>query len=108
MFPLPSAQRRWWFRHRIEGRSATHEPPLVVSLVGELDVPALAGAVCDVVRAVPGLRTLIVEDGDGEPRRFVLPAADATPDMPVIACRPDRLAAVVRPLVAERFDLCSE
>ncbi len=75
--PLSFAQRRLWFLHRLDPRSAAYNIPLAVRLDGRLDAPALAASLAAIVRRHEILRTRFGER-DGEPVQIVEPP-DAAP-----------------------------
>ncbi|GGP32983.1 hypothetical protein GCM10010501_76200 [Streptomyces libani subsp. rufus] len=108
MIPLSYAQRRLWFLHKLEGPSATYNIPVALKLTGHLDTDALRQAVRDVVSRHESLRTLFAEDGDGNPWQRIVPAADATVDVPLVDVRPDALRAAVTGAVCRTFDLAAE
>ncbi len=70
--PLSFAQRRLWFLHRLDPRSAAYNIPLAVRLDGRLDAPALAASLAAIVRRHEILRTRFGER-DGEPVQIVEP-----------------------------------
>ncbi|GAA1985295.1 amino acid adenylation domain-containing protein [Catenulispora subtropica] len=105
MIPLSFAQRRLWFLHRLEGRSATYNIPFVMRLDGPLDTKALAAAVADVVERHETLRTLIVENADGTPEQRILTSQEADPAIRIVEVAPEAVDAAVHEIACEGFDL---
>ncbi|WP_431934529.1 condensation domain-containing protein, partial [Nonomuraea jabiensis] len=101
VLPLSFAQRRLWFLHRLEGRSATYNMPLTLRLSGAVDVEALRAALNDVVARHESLRTVFAEV-EGEPRQVVL--SEVLVPWRVSDLAPGALDAAV----AYGFDLSSE
>ncbi|WP_328341090.1 non-ribosomal peptide synthetase [Micromonospora sp. NBC_00421] len=99
--PLSFAQRRLWFLHRLEGRSAAYTLPLAVRLTGRCDPAALEAALGDVVARHENLRTIFPEI-DGHPCQVVLPAEQARPALPVE--RVDDVQAALREAARVSFD----
>jgi iturin family lipopeptide synthetase A len=104
--PLAPGQQRIWFVERLfPGRSAYNEPK-AIRLEGSLDVPALRGALDQLIRRHPVLRTVFREI-DGEPRQVVSPRGEA--DLAVVDCAGEAEDDVVRLAMSEesrrRFDL---
>uniref|UniRef100_UPI0035711F9B amino acid adenylation domain-containing protein n=1 Tax=Streptomyces longispororuber TaxID=68230 RepID=UPI0035711F9B len=106
--PLSFAQHRLWFLHRYEGPSATYNLAYVLPLSGDLDVPALAAAVRDVVVRHESLRTLFVADDRGVAAQVVVAEGEAALEVPVRDVAPDAVDAAVAEEVAYRFDLAAE
>jgi amino acid adenylation domain-containing protein/non-ribosomal peptide synthase protein (TIGR01720 family) len=106
--PLSFAQRRLWFIERFEGPSPLYNHSHVLRLTGVIDLPALRAALQDVVRRHESLRTLIVEDGAGNPFQHVVPAANVVLDLPLIEMAPTAVTDAVARAVAEPFDLSTE
>ncbi len=62
--PLSYAQQRLWFLERLESQGVTYNLASVVSVAGFVALPALAGALAELVRRHEVLRTTFrVEDG---------------------------------------------
>ncbi|MEV0248806.1 amino acid adenylation domain-containing protein [Nocardia sp. NPDC050712] len=101
--PLSFAQRRLWFIHRLEGRSATYNMALAVRLRGA-QVPALRAAIGDVVARHESLRTVFV-DVDGVPSQRVFAAVEV-PFTETVAG--DDLDAAVAAAARYGFDLSTE
>ncbi|MGC4924952.1 amino acid adenylation domain-containing protein [Streptomyces sp. DT117] len=105
--PLSFAQQRLWFLGRLEGPSSTYNIPLVLELDGSLDPDVLRAALADVVERHEALRTLFPEQ-DGSPHQLILPAATATPALPVVSTSPAELEAAVLAAVREPFDITTD
>ncbi|GGZ45692.1 hypothetical protein GCM10010371_00830 [Streptomyces subrutilus] len=103
--PLSFAQRRLWFLAGLEGPSTTYNLPLVLRLDGVPDHEALAAALADVVERHEVLRT-VYPAVDSEPYQHVLEPL-AVP-LPVRACRPEEVDALVAGFTAGTFDLAAQ
>ncbi|QUR69250.1 non-ribosomal peptide synthetase [Mycobacterium spongiae] len=105
---LSYAQRRLWFLHKFEGPSATYNIPLVLRLVGDVDVAALRAAVGDVIARHESLRTVFPEV-DGVPYQQIVACADVDAPLVVRAVSDGAaLDAAVADAVGYRFDLAGE
>jgi amino acid adenylation domain-containing protein len=104
VIPLSFAQRRLWFVNRMEGPSSSYNVPVVVRLVGGMDVAALAAAVGDVVDRHEVLRT-VFPSVDGEPVQQVL---DTRPELAVVDCAASEVEGVVAELANQTFDLAAD
>ncbi|MFH9428131.1 amino acid adenylation domain-containing protein [Streptomyces sp. NPDC017615] len=105
--PLSYAQLRLWFLNRLEGPSSTYNIPLVLELDGALDPDALRAALGDVIERHEALRTVFPER-DGVPHQTVLPAEEATPELPVVSTAPADMDATVLAAVRETFDVTTD
>ncbi len=85
--PLSFAQERLWFLDRLQPGETVYNLPLVLRLEGDLDVPALAAAIGEIVRRHAVLRTVFVEGG-GDPVQRVMPAASRGLEMVDLAGLP--------------------
>nr|WP_272498181.1 non-ribosomal peptide synthetase [Gordonia hongkongensis] len=111
---LTGVQRGLWSINQTDPASPAYNVGLTLELDGRLDVPALTGAVGDLVARHESLRTRYPLH-DGTPVQLIIPAADAVhalriplvdlagdrPDMPA----EDRLGAEVAAVVGAGFDL---
>ncbi|WP_150130529.1 condensation domain-containing protein, partial [Streptomyces sp. 150FB] len=73
--PLSFTQQRLWFLAQLDGAGSAYNIPMAVRLCGNLDRPALVGALREVVRRHEALRTRFVEH-DGVPYQHVGDGAD--------------------------------
>ncbi|HSK75059.1 MAG TPA: amino acid adenylation domain-containing protein [Thermoanaerobaculia bacterium] len=72
--PLSFAQERLWFLDRFQPGGTAYNMPVALRLEGDLDLPALAGALAEIVRRHESLRTAFPER-DGRPRQEIAPPA---------------------------------
>ncbi|MEU7579735.1 condensation domain-containing protein, partial [Streptomyces sp. NPDC041068] len=105
--PLSFAQRRLWFLHKLEGRSATYNVPLALRMSGTVDTAALHAALCDVVARHESLRTVFPEV-EGEPHQLVLDAAKAEFHWEQQRIPGPELPRVLRDAARHGFDLSTE
>ncbi|HEU5160839.1 MAG TPA: amino acid adenylation domain-containing protein [Streptosporangiaceae bacterium] len=116
--PLSFAQRRLWLLEQLWPGTAEHHSARALRLAGPLDVPALSGAVREVVARHESLRTTFgeadgvegvegVEGVDGGAAQVVQPppAADARLVAEVTLTAPDDLDRVLAEESARPFDL---
>jgi amino acid adenylation domain-containing protein len=107
--PLSFAQERLWFLDCLEPGTAFYNVPVALSMTGELDVPALASALREIVRRHEVLRTTF-DQLEGTPFQVIAPALD--PPLPVVDLtalpaerREAEAAARLRGEAGRRFDL---
>ncbi|MEU8894201.1 amino acid adenylation domain-containing protein, partial [Streptomyces sp. NPDC048442] len=106
--PLSFAQRRLWFINQLDTDSPLYNISLGLRLHGPLDVPALEGALADLVCRHESLRT-VFPDTDGNPRQVVLAPEDlAGGVLRTAVVRPDEVAAAVAETVRHGFDLTEQ
>ncbi|MEU8622514.1 amino acid adenylation domain-containing protein [Streptomyces sp. NPDC048623] len=103
---LSYAQQRLWFLDQFEGPSAAYNIPLVLTLDGTLDRPALTAALGDLTARHEILRT-VYRQTDGVAAQHILPA-DHTPRPDVRPVTDDTLAGELASAVGHRFDLAAE
>ena len=90
--PLSSSQLRLWFLWQLDPASPAFNMPLPLRLAGPLDLPALAGALGEIVRRHATLRTTFAVGNDGQPVQRAAPAAPAViavPPLIDLAALPD-------------------
>jgi amino acid adenylation domain-containing protein len=79
--PLSSSQLRLWFLWQLDPASPVFNMPLPLRLAGPLDLPALAGALSEIVRRHATLRTTFGVGNDGQPVQRAAPAVAAVPPL---------------------------
>ncbi|MFC7107721.1 amino acid adenylation domain-containing protein [Nonomuraea rubra] len=104
--PLSAAQRRLWFLDQVDAGVA-YNMPMLVRLRGPVDVPALRGALEDVVARHEPLRTVFTVH-DGEPAQRVLPAGEPAPGFTAVEVPAAELDERVAEAARHRFDLGAE
>ncbi|WP_165975758.1 non-ribosomal peptide synthetase [Actinomadura rubrisoli] len=103
--PLSYAQRRLWFLHQVEGRSAAYNIPLALRVRGDLDLDALRAALGDVMTRHESLRTVFADD-DGVAHQRIL--ADAEPTLDVLDVAEEEVGAAVDEAARYAFALDAE
>ncbi|HEX2081374.1 MAG TPA: amino acid adenylation domain-containing protein, partial [Longimicrobium sp.] len=73
--PLSFAQQRLWFLDRLQPGSPLYNVPAALRLTGELNGPALARALGEIVRRHESLRTTFAGEG-AEARQVIAPPTD--------------------------------
>ncbi|CAI2510144.1 Surfactin synthase subunit 1 [Serratia fonticola] len=106
--PLSAAQRRLWMVGRIEDGKFTYNMPLTLELKGELNVPAIAAALNDVIARHESLRTRFQELPDGSVYQRIMTGEEAHCVLTLQGIQPDRLQDEVRITSEYLFDLANE
>ncbi|MER5950453.1 condensation domain-containing protein [Streptomyces sp. NPDC001904] len=105
--PLSQTQRRLWFLNRLHGAAGHYNMPIAYRLCGDLDIPALQGALEDLVARHESLRTAY-PDWDGQPQQIVLEPDEVPVEVPVIALSEAELPEALREEAGYAFDLTAE
>ncbi|MFR9788492.1 amino acid adenylation domain-containing protein [Streptomyces sp. MB22_4] len=109
VLPVSFGQQRMWLSEQMDPDSSTEMTVFVIGLRGELDLPALRGAVTDLTTRHEVLRTVIVPEGDGLAQR-VLPAGEVP--LPVVDMPAEGAEAAVEEFAQGRLrhkqDLAAE
>ncbi|MEV0677483.1 amino acid adenylation domain-containing protein [Actinosynnema sp. NPDC050436] len=106
--PLSFAQTRLWFLDKFEdGVTGTYNVPMAVRLDGDLDVPALRGALRDLVARHEILRS-VFPDVEGEPYQQVVEVSPDHPALPLTRLPEADLPAVLTAEADRGFDLATE
>ena len=108
MRPLSYAQKRMWFINRFEGKTATYNIPILVTLRGRVDAESLRAAFLDVLTRHEILRT-VYDEVDGQPtQRVVAPADVVLPWTDWGWVSAEQVAGLVSSSVREGFDLSAD
>ncbi|MCW2914516.1 MAG: amino acid adenylation domain protein [Actinomycetia bacterium] len=108
LLPLSYAQQRLWFLNRFEGRSATYNIPIALTLTGALDYEAMRAALADVITRHESLRT-VFPDRAGTARQLILDPAIAQPGkLNVIPTSEAQLPMALADAAGQGFDLSVE
>uniref|UniRef100_UPI0004BFC929 condensation domain-containing protein n=1 Tax=Spirillospora albida TaxID=58123 RepID=UPI0004BFC929 len=103
--PLSYAQRRLWFLHQLEGRSAAYNIPLALRARGDLDLDALRAALGDVMARHESLRTVFADE-DGIAHQRILTGAE--PVLEVVDTTEERVGDEVDAAARHAFALDRE
>ncbi|WP_055543459.1 non-ribosomal peptide synthetase [Streptomyces kanamyceticus] len=106
--PLSYAQQRLWFIGELAGPSATYNIPMALRLTGEVDAPALAAALRDVVARHESLRTVFPASADGVPHQRVRAADEVGDLLTVVPVAPGDLRRELSARADLPFDLSSQ
>ncbi|MDQ0418693.1 amino acid adenylation domain-containing protein [Croceifilum oryzae] len=68
--PLSFAQERLWFIHKLDEEKPTYNEPVAYRICGDLQIPALHKALCEMVQRHESLRTTFITIGD-HPVQFI-------------------------------------
>ncbi|MFI5916859.1 amino acid adenylation domain-containing protein, partial [Dactylosporangium sp. NPDC051541] len=104
--PLSFAQQRLWFLAQLDPASAEYNLALRIGLGGDLDAPALAGALTALTERHEVLRTRLVADADGVPWQVIDPPAPI--DLRTVDIAAEEVAAWLAADALVPFDLAAE
>jgi hypothetical protein len=104
--PLSFSQLRLWFLQQWAPDAPTFNAVRAFRLRGPLDIRALGPALAGLVERHEALRTVFAAPPGGEPVQVVLDAG--APELPVLDVTEDALAARLRELAREPFDLAAD
>ncbi|MDL5206029.1 non-ribosomal peptide synthetase [Streptomyces sp. ALI-76-A] len=105
--PLSFGQRRLWLLHSLDGPGSAYNVPLVLRLTGHVDQEALRAALADLAGRHEALRT-VVREADGRPEQWILPPAEARPELTVTRTDPARLPDALAARARHTFRLDQE
>lgn len=105
--PLSFAQRRLWFLNHLEGASPTYNIPIVVRLMGELNIKALQEALNDVVNRHEPLRTIFPKV-NGESYQHILQPNEMHVELKVSHINKREVEEKINEAVRYSFNLESE
>src|SRR5262249_33282917 len=107
--PLSFGQQRMWVLNQLEGvgQGAAYNMPMVLRIVGDLDVAALEAALGDVAERHESLRTVFL-DVEGVAYQQVLRGVAGRPVLAVVQAREEELPGMVAAYTGRGFDLSME
>ncbi|WP_238421559.1 amino acid adenylation domain-containing protein [Gordonia sp. 'Campus'] len=106
MVALTGVQRALWSINQVDPTSSAYNIGLTLELDGRLDIPALTGAVGDLIARHESLRTRYPLHGDS-PMQVIVPAADALHDfrIPLVDVAEHQVDDEIAGIVEPGFDL---
>nr|WP_281396910.1 non-ribosomal peptide synthetase [Streptomyces olivoverticillatus] len=102
--PLSYAQNRLWLLNEIEGPNAAYTIPVAIRISGSVDVPALQGALEDLVARHESLRTVFGR-ADDQPFQLVRDLDDARPVLECVEATETGLDLLLTEYRNRPFDL---
>ncbi|WP_370124307.1 amino acid adenylation domain-containing protein [Streptacidiphilus sp. MAP12-33] len=105
--PLSFAQRRLWFLEQVEGPSPTYNISIAVGLNGDVDTPAMAAALRDVLERHEVLRTVFPME-DGVPYQRILAMDELDWELLTAQAGEEELGRLVARAVDHAFDVSVE
>ncbi len=79
--PLSFAQQRLWLLDKLEPGNIAYNVPIVLEIIGNLNVSALRHAISDVINRHEGLRTVFLEDEHGPYQKILSLQSWVTPEV---------------------------